>query len=348
MAKRGLTQRRDVIVIGASAGGVQALQQLIEQLPRELDAAILIVMHLAPEAQSVLADILQRSTRRHVTAPDDGEPVRRGHIYVGRPDYHLLLEPGHIRLTRGPRENRCRPAVDVLFRSAAYAYGSRVIGVVLTGALDDGTAGLWAVKARGGVTVVQDPEEAAHPSMPLSALEHVAIDHVARVEAMGPLLLSLSCESVKPTEGAVSEELRVETAIAKESRALQLGVMELGPFTPYTCPECHGALVQLAGGGITRFRCHTGHAFTINSLLAEVTQGVEDMLWGSIRAIEESVLLLKQMARQARKKKDTKGARMLERQAKEAQQRADMVRQATLEHQVLSQESVKDPRRARA
>jgi two-component system chemotaxis response regulator CheB len=340
MAKRGSTHRRDVVVIGASAGGVEALTTLVKQLPEELDVTLLIVVHLAPEARSVLARILQRHTRLPVTAPDDGEPVRRGRIYVARPDHHLLLEPGRIRIARGPRENRSRPSVDALFRSAAYAYGSRVIGVVLTGALDDGTVGLWWVKERGGATVVQDPEEATHPSMPSSAIQHVVVDHVVRVDAMGPLLLRLSREVVKPKEDAVSRELHVETAIARESRALQLGVMELGPVTPYTCPECHGVLVRMKGGGVTHFRCHTGHAFTLTNLLAQVTQGVEDMLWGSIRAIEESMLLLHDLARQARQQKDTKGARLLEKKAKEAQRRADLVRQATLEHQVLSHEGV--------
>lgn len=345
MAKRTSTHRRDVIVVGASAGGVEALQQLVSRLPRELDATLLVVMHLGSESRSVLADILQRQTGRLVTAPDDGEPMRRGHIYVARPDHHLLVEPGRIRVTRGPRENRTRPAVDALFRSAAYAYGSRVIGVVLTGTLDDGTAGLWSIKERGGLAVVQDPKEASHPGMPQSAIEHVEIDHVLRLREMAPLLLRLSSQPVARKKTAVSRELRVETAIARESRALQLGVMELGPITPYTCPECHGVLVQLKKGGVTRFRCHTGHAFTISNLLAQVTQGVEDMLWGSIRAIEESVLLLEQMARQARKQKDTRIARLLAKKAKEAQQRADHVRQATLEHQVISSESVQGQRR---
>jgi two-component system chemotaxis response regulator CheB len=344
MAKRTSTHRRDVIVVGASAGGVEALQQLVSRLPHELDATLLVVMHLGSESRSVLADILQRQTERLVTAPNDGEPMRRGHIYVARPDHHLLVEPGRIRVTRGPRENRTRPAVDALFRSAAYAYGNRVIGVVLSGTLDDGTAGLWSIKERGGLAVVQDPEEASHPGMPQSALEHVEIDHVSRLREMAPLLLRLSSQPVARKKLPVSQELRVETAIARESRALQLGVMELGPVTPYTCPECHGVLVQLKGG-ITRFRCHTGHAFTISNLLAQVTQGVEDMLWGSIRAMEESVLLLEQMARQARERKDPRTARLLEKKAKEAQQRADHVRQATLEHQVISSESVRGQRR---
>ncbi|HLL00582.1 MAG TPA: chemotaxis protein CheB [Myxococcaceae bacterium] len=345
MAKRTSTHRRDVIVVGASAGGVEALQQLVSRLPHELDATLLVVMHLGAESRSVLADILQRQTERLVTAPNDGEPMRRGHIYVARPDHHLLVEPGRIRVTRGPRENRTRPAVDALFRSAAYAYGSRVIGVVLSGTLDDGTAGLWSIKERGGLAVVQDPEEASHPGMPQSALEHVKIDHVSRLREMAPLLLRLSSQPAARQKIAVSRELLVETAIARESRALQLGVMELGPVTPYTCPECHGVLVQLKQGGVTRFRCHTGHAFTISNLLAQVTQGVEDMLWGSIRAIEESVLLLEQLARQARQDKDTRSARLLAKKAKEAQQRADHVRQATLEHQVISSESMRGQRR---
>ena len=333
---------RDRIVIGASAGGVPALETLVGSLPADLGAAVFIVMHLQPDALSRLPQILQRRCRLQVTHAKEGERIERGRVYVASPDQHLLLEGDHLRLTRGPRENRSRPAVDTLFRSAAYSHGDRVIGVILSGALDDGTAGLWSVKERGGTTVVQDPDEAEYDSMPRSAIQHVQVDHVVALKEMGPLLVKLTTTPVEKHEAAMSKELEIETKIALEGRALELGVLGLGPVTPYTCPECHGVLVALKEGGVPRFRCHTGHAYSINTLLAEVTGYVEEALWGGIRAIEESMLLLRALARHIRddKAKDPGLADLLDEKAKDAQRRADLVRQALSTHQTLSEDNV--------
>jgi two-component system chemotaxis response regulator CheB len=337
---------RDIVVIGASAGGVTALQELVTILPADLRAAIFIVLHMPASAPSHLAGILKRHTVLSVTQAIDGEPILEGHVYVSRPDYHLVLDEKSVHLTRGPRENRQRPAVDALFRSAAFTYAQRVIGIVLTGELDDGTAGLWAIKERGGTTVVQDPGDAQAPSMPRSALEYVQADHVVPMAEMGRLLVRLIREPpngklVVDKEKPAEKELAMETRIAREGRALQLGVMDLGAITPYTCPECHGALVALKGGGVPRFRCHTGHAYSINNLLAAVTEYVEESLWNTIRSIEESVMLLNHLGQHMRETgQDAAIAELFDRKANDTQRHADLVRQATMEHQTLSKENV--------
>ena len=292
---------KDVIVVGASAGGVEVLKQLTASLPHDLPAAVLIVLHVAPSSPTMLPRLLQRGCPLPVAVAEDGEPLRHGRVYVAPQDRHLVLEPDRVRVTRAPRENHSRPAIDPLFRSAALAYGPRVIGVILSGRLDDGTAGLWAVKDRGGSAVVQDPEDALHPDMPRNALQYTAADHVVRADELGPLLARLAGQPVPgPPPPPASRELELEVRIAMEDRALERGVMTLGPVSPYTCPECHGVLVRLDERGVPRFRCHTGHAFSLDSLLAAVTGTVEDTLWSALRAIEESVMLLREAADRTR------------------------------------------------
>jgi two-component system, chemotaxis family, protein-glutamate methylesterase/glutaminase len=336
-----MEKTRNIIVIGASAGGVEALQELVQGLPQDLDASMFIVLHLSPSAPSRLAEILQRRSALPVSQASDGEVFRRGHIYIARPDYHLVLEKEKIHLSRGPRENRHRPAIDALFRSAAYSHGARVIGVVLTGELDDGTAGLWSVKQRGGTAVVQDPADAQSPSMPRSALKYVAAEHVLPLKGIPSLLTRLTRELPNPEQPPIGKELEIEARISMEGRALQLGVMDLGPITPYTCPECHGVLVELKDGGVPRFRCHTGHAYSINNLLADVTEFVEQSLWNSIRVIEESAMLLNHLARHVRQSGvDSSAADIFDKKAEETQKRADTIRQAAMEHQTLSKDNI--------
>jgi two-component system, chemotaxis family, protein-glutamate methylesterase/glutaminase len=226
----------DIIVIGASAGGVEAIKVLVAGFPHDLQAAIFVVLHLSPTGPSILAEILTQAGLLPATQVVKGEIIAPGHIYGAPPDHHLLVEQGHVRVTRGPKENRFRPSVDVLFRSAAYAYGSRVIGVILIGALDDGTAGLWAVKDRGGLAVVQDPQEALHASMPQSALRHVSIDACLPLAKIAPTLVQLSGEPAS-TEGAhpVSKKLAIEARMAWGDHILDSGILELGTLSPYTC-----------------------------------------------------------------------------------------------------------------
>lgn len=219
----------DIIVIGASIGGLEALRALLPSLPQDLPAALFVVWHLAPTSLGVLPAVLQAVSPLPIANAQDGEAIRPGRIYVAPPDQHLVLEPGRVRLTRGPKENRFRPAVDPLFRSAAAAYGPRVVGVVLSGALDDGTAGLWAVKDRGGVALVQDPLDALEPSMPHNARQHVSIDQVASAQTLGRMLNDLARMPVAHADAPpVSDQLHIETRIALEDTALHAGVLGLG------------------------------------------------------------------------------------------------------------------------
>lgn len=335
---------RDIIVVGASAGGIDALRTLLGGLPRELDASVFVTMHVAADSPGILPRILQETCPLPVGHARDGEEIRRGRVYVAPPDCHLLVERDRVRVSHGPKENLCRPAIDPLFRSAAYVFGPRVVGVVLTGRLDDGTAGLWAVKRRGGVALVQDPDEATYPSMPRSAIRYVEVDEVAPLAALGPLLARLAGEPSPALEeaGEASRQMEIETRIAVADNALRAGVLDLGPFTPYTCPECHGVLVSLEEGGVPRFRCHTGHAYSLDSLLAAVTTSMEDTLWGAVRAMEEGILLLEHVGRHARESTPGGvGAEAFERRAGLAAEVAEMVREAAMRNRALSVEKVR-------
>jgi two-component system chemotaxis response regulator CheB len=322
---------RDIIVMGASAGGLSAFNRIIKYLPEQLNAAIFIVWHLSPYSNSMLPEILNRAAKLKARHPADGELIEYGKIYVAPPDHHLLLELGRIRLTKGPKENRFRPAVDPLFRSAAYVYGSRVVGVVLSGALDDGTAGLWAIKDRGGVAVVQDPADAEQPSMPRSALANVQVDHRLPVSEIPPLLVTLTEETIMDESRApVSKDLEIETKIALGADAADLDVKQLGKISEFTCPDCHGSLIQLTNGNLQRFRCHTGHSFGSASLIAELTDSVEQSLWTAIRAVEERIRLLKHLAQHASDLEQTETISTLCRELEENERRADLLRQAAM------------------
>lgn len=288
-----------VIAIGASAGGPRALWDLFERLPADFPAAFLVVIHMSPNAKS-LAETLSRRTRLRVTNATQGAPLTEGTVYVCVPDHHLMLVDGHVRLTRGPRENHARPAVDVLFRSCALALGSQAIGVVLTGALDDGTAGLWTIKDVRGQAIAQLPEEAEFPSMPQSAIQHVAVDHVARVADMPALLAAAVTESRRRGKDApVPDKLKAETQIAQGMDALKSGSAELGPATQFTCPDCGGVLAQIDEGSIVRFRCHTGHAYSAQTLLDQTNDRIEGLLWKALRAFDERTLILERHAASA-------------------------------------------------
>jgi two-component system, chemotaxis family, protein-glutamate methylesterase/glutaminase len=325
---------KDIIVIGASAGGVDALGKLIHGLPGDLPASLLVVLHTRPDGPGTLGNVLQRAGRLRSANATNGEPVRPGHIYVAPPDHHLLLEGTTdvriIRLTRGPKENRFRPAIDTLFRSAALSAGPRVVGVVLTGMLDDGTAGLWAIKDQGGTTVVQDPEEALMPSMPRSALEHVEVDHCVSLMKMPRLLSRLAGKPADQPETKAAEQMRIEVEIAKARNPLEAGSQKLGEPTRYTCPECHGVLSQIKEGKNIRFRCHTGHAYSLDSLLAESSERTEDGLWNAVRSMQESVLLLENTAAQLGDGQDQETARALQQKVKDLRRRAEVVRQVAM------------------
>ena len=289
--------RRDVVVVGTSSGGIAALRTLVAALPAELPATVVVVMHLSAHTRSHLESTLQSRTTLRVATATDGAPLEHGVIYVPVPDRHTLVTERGLRLTRGPRECRARPAIDVLFRSAAVTFGPRVIGVVLTGQLDDGTAGLWAIKDRGGLAFVQDPALAEYASMPDSAMRAVDVDFVGGLDDLAMEIARRARERV-PRAGAAPRSGReeIENRIANEESGLAAGILKLGPPSVFTCPQCHGALMKIEEGRLTRYRCHTGHAYSPQSLLAEVDEVVDNSLWDSLRALEERVLLLRHMA----------------------------------------------------
>src|SRR5215203_337346 len=278
-------ETRNIIVIGASAGGFEVLKKLVAGLPENLQASIFVVWHMSADVTGILPQVLMRHGVLPAKNAEDFEKIEPGKIYVAPPDHHLLIENSHVRITRGPKENRFRPAVDPLFRYAAYAYRTRVIGVVLSGALEDGTSGLWTIKFHGGVTVVQDPEDAEIPSMPRNALREVEVDYVVPASELADVLVRLSREKLPDaTETTMTddEQAAFEIRTAAEDK-LTREVMKFGELTPYTCPDCHGVLFQLKDGNRPRFRCHTGHAFSSDSLLSSVSQSIEESLWNAIR-----------------------------------------------------------------
>jgi len=288
-----------LVVIGTSAGGIPALTKLVAQLPGTLPAAVLVVLHLAPESQGeIIVRLLAEHTSLRCVLATDHAPLEAGTLYLAPPDRHLLAKEDHVLVTKGPRENHYRPAVDALFRSAAVAFGPSVVGVVLTGMLHDGTAGLDFVKRCGGVAVVQDPTDAEFPSMPQSALEAVEIDYVVPLAAMGELLVELvtSPAAGLPATAYVPSDLRLEAAIAERVMGTTEEVSQLGHQIPLTCPDCGGALWEIAHGSVHRFRCHTGHAFTAESLADSSREALEETLWVALRMMEERKVLLTSMA----------------------------------------------------
>ena len=325
--------RKNIVVIGASAGGIEALKKLFATIPEDFDASVFVVVHTSPNSPGLLGEILERSGPLHAVTVRTSEPIKPATVYVAAPDHHLIIEPGVARATKGPRENRFRPAVDPLFRSAAQTYGGRVIGVVLTGALDDGTAGLWAVKHLGGTAVVQDPSDAYADSMPRSAMQHIAVDYCEPLSEIGALLVRLTQQQADGkgvTE--MPKRIPIEVEIAKADKALDAGVLELGHPSNYACPECHGVLLELEEGSHIRFRCHTGHAYSPACLLAEVNEAVEEALWNAIRSVEEGALLMQRLANHAQTSHDADTARRLLEAVSRARAQADLVRGAVLQH----------------
>ena len=320
---------RDIVVIGASAGGINALLDLVGALP-PLPAALFVVVHTSPEPDGLLPKIIERSGSWKAAVATDGSRIRHGLIHVAPPDCHLLLRRSGIRVVRGPRENRFRPAIDPLFRTAAETYGSRVIGIVLSGGLDDGTHGLELIKRHGGIAIVQDPEEAIQPSMPLSALRHVEVDHILRAGEIGETLSQLVAEEVEvePHDNATKEQPDVAEGTAQNEK-----IAEGRPPSPFTCPECGGALWELEGGSVLRYRCHVGHGYTADSLLVDQSDSLENAMWAALRALEEHGMLRRRLAEHALQSGRRLEARTLELDAKATELRASTIRRLLREGQ---------------
>lgn len=319
--------------MGASMGGFDAFQKIAADLPAELDAAIFIVWHMAPFVRGVLPQALNKVCPIPAAHAFDGEPITMNRIYVAPPDHHMLLQDGIVRVARGPKENRFRPAVDPLFRSAAYTYGNRVIGAILSGALDDGTAGLWTVKYLGGIALVQDPGEAEVASMPESAINQVEVDHIASLSEITQLLVRLSSETVgveKPAKMQEKEKTMAEIRMAAGVDPIDIDITKYGKLSPYACPECHGVLTLIKDGDITRFRCHTGHAYSARALLSSITEKVEEGIYGTLRGLDETVLLLNQLGDSFAEANHARLAALYFQQSGLAEQRAALIRQAAM------------------
>jgi|SRR5688572_1040207 len=330
-----MTAKR-LVVIGASAGGLEALRSLLTGIPDTFPAAICVVLHTSPESPGVLADILNRAGQIPVSQACDHARLVAGHVYVAPPDRHLLVEPGRVRVMKGPREHRFRPAIDPLFRSAAQVFGPAAIGVVLTGNLDDGTAGLWTIKKLGGIAIVQDPSEAPFSSMPLHALNNVNVDHVVPLSRIGPLLVGLTADVIEERQLVpVPRQVDVEVAIAKGENPRAAGLEQLGSPSRYSCPDCHGVLLELEDEGRIRFRCHTGHAYSVESLLAAMNDVIERAIITAVRSLEEGSILMQDVATQLTER--TRGGetqRLLE-ASERAKQQAEAIRQLLLEPNVV-------------
>jgi two-component system chemotaxis response regulator CheB len=288
---------RDRVAIGASSGGVAALKHLVAALPADLPAALCVVLHISPQSRSVLPQILSRAGPLPAVAAEDGMALQAGRIHVAPPDHHLLVEHDTLRVLRGPPENRHRPAIDPLLRSLAWSHGPRAVGVVLSGGLDDGTAGLWALKSCGGTTVVQEPDEAENPDMPNSALLHNRIDHRLRLNGIAALLTRLAHEPIAPAPPQPPPPgLADEIAFTRLDGQGLPGMRRLGALSPFTCPSCRGALWELDEGAHLRYRCHTGHAFSNEALLAGQASAAEEGLYVALRAVEEKAGTLRRLA----------------------------------------------------
>ena len=334
--------------MGGSSGSFEAFKTIAAGLPKDLDASIFIVWHMSPDVRGILSQVLNRLGPLTATEAIDGEKIETNHIYVARADHHLLLENSHVRVTRGPKENRFRPAVDPLFRSAAYAYGTRVIGIITSGALDDGTSGLWTIKQYGGLAVAQDPNDAEVPSMPENAIRDASVDHILPVSEIADLITRLSKEEAPEQKeadmqkGRDSERTRIEVEIAAEENALESGIMKYGQLTPFTCPECSGVLSRLTDGERARFRCHTGHAYSADSLLASLTENIEESLWNAMRGVDESIMLLNHIGDHFAEVNQGKLAAKFFRKAKDAERRKEDIRKAVLSHELLSIDGIEN------
>jgi two-component system, chemotaxis family, protein-glutamate methylesterase/glutaminase len=292
---------RDIVVIGTSAGGLEAVGELIAQLPSDLPAAIFVVQHLAPDLSGVaLLRRLAPYKSFGARFARDGEAIKHGQVYLAPPDFHMLVRQKKVLVTKGARENGFRPGIDPLFRSAAVTHSNRVVGIILTGLLDDGTAGLIAVKRCGGVTIVQDPKDASYPAMPQSALNNAPVDHCVPVSEMGALLETLTRQP-PGKKAPIPHDITVEAEIAERVLSDIVEVNSLGRQVPYNCPDCGGVLWQMKQGKLLRYRCHVGHSFTADTLLSLQTEKIEETLWVALRMFEERKNLLKNMLQKSPK-----------------------------------------------
>jgi two-component system, chemotaxis family, protein-glutamate methylesterase/glutaminase len=329
----------DIVVIGASAGGVESLTKLVRQLPRTLPASVFIVQHMTPHRETSLPRILQRVSKLPVTLASDNLSIAKNKIFVAPPDKHLILENNHMKLFRGPKENHTRPSIDVLFRSAALTYADRVVGVVLSGILDDGTAGLKVIKDVGGVAIVQDPEEALHPDMPINAANGVKVDAVLP-------LTDIAAELTKLVNGGnkrktkIKPKEKIDTRLTEKeiqmSKLTPQNIKEEGEYgTPsvFSCPDCRGVLWEIQDGNFVRFRCRTGHGYLPEVLSEEQSEVVESTLWAALTALEEKSSLSMRLAKKFTGFGDVIAADRFRSKSQDALEKAKILRQILMEEE---------------
>ncbi|GGD97031.1 chemotaxis protein-glutamate methylesterase [Aureimonas endophytica] len=319
----------DIVVIGGSSGATAPLKTILAALPADLPAAVFIVLHIPARSLGILATVAAAAGRLPVRPVSDGMPIEPGIVYLGVPDHHLLLKPGAIRLGHGPRENMARPAIDPLFRSAAASYGPRVVGVLLSGLLNDGAAGLRAIKQCGGLALVQDPAEAVADEMPLGAMRAVEIDFALRSARIGDILSDLVTQPAGPMP-PVPPDLRLEVDIAAGERIDPDAFRRFADPVALTCPQCGGVLSAIRDAKPLRFRCQVGHALTGEALAKEQEGSVDEALRVALRVIGERAELVEKMAREGREAGRPAVAEMYEERAREYRRYAETIRRAVL------------------
>jgi two-component system, chemotaxis family, protein-glutamate methylesterase/glutaminase len=332
---------RDVVVIGGSAGAISVLQEVLANLPSDFQAAMLIVVHQSQTQPGRLPEVLGQRSKLPIAHAKDADPIELGRIYVAPPDYHMLIERGWIHLSRGPKENRFRPSVDPLFRTAARAYGPQVVGVILSGMLDDGTLGAMRIKQFGGTVIAQDPLDAESPDMPTSVIRNVDCDYVLKIRDIAGVLNRLAEEPIDaPVYGAsaISTKPMPESSnVAREAddsadrgdAALVTGE-RLGLATGLTCPQCGGAVWESKHDGLVYYRCHVGHAYTADSMAAEHNSILESTLWEAVRMFQESAALNRRLERKAMEMGNGDMQGRYRERSEEAEQRAEVVRHILL------------------
>jgi two-component system, chemotaxis family, protein-glutamate methylesterase/glutaminase len=331
--------RHDIFTIGASSGGIEALSTLVSALPDDLPASLFVVVHVPSESKSLLPEILSRAGPLRATHAKDNEHIQAGRIYVAPPDYHLLLRQGYMRLVRGPKENNHRPAIDPLFRTAGRAYGNRVVGIVLSGARDDGAAGLIAIKKVGGIAIVQDPNEAMFPDMPRYALRAAEPDFCLSAKQIAESIVTLSSRSVPEEQGMVEDEMKKEAEIVSMNEDVLEDDDKPGTPSVFGCPDCGGVLWELQDEEWLRFRCRVGHAYSAEGLLTSQGEDLEQALWNAYRVLHEHAALARRLAERARENKRDLVIEKFETRARDAEQQAHLIRELLMSGKINGREA---------
>ncbi|HEX8545334.1 MAG TPA: chemotaxis protein CheB [Cytophagaceae bacterium] len=322
-----MNKQRDIIVIGASAGGMESMISLLSYLPENFDASIFFIFHMGAGTSGLhLQKTLRKSSKLKCKLAHNNEVIRKAHVYIAPPDHHMLIKDNKILINYGPRENRFRPCADTLFRSAAANFNSRVTGIILSGMLDDGTAGLSIIKQCNGIAIVQDPEEATFAEMPLSALKNVAVDYCLPVKGIAEKLVELLSDPL-PLETEVPHVIQQEAAISERIFGEMNDVNKIGKKAPYICPDCGGGLWEVDNAGLKHYRCHVGHTFSEAGLLRNHQENLENALWVCLRMMEERRTMLFNMAETEKSKARVSTASSFKEKADEMESHIQTIRQ---------------------